>query len=230
MGPQIIGRPQPSGRVHLADQGRQAVTADVAQQARMFPDAGYADCHLDVCGEDPVDIDTFLLLHARVLGGRRRGALRFLRLRATGPSRLLGTGGSRRGPAGRGCLLPRTAGFRIRPRPATVLPAVLSGGALPGFRYVPGCNPAQGITVFPAEVNLVCLAIEAERPGLDVVRVAAYVTGEFYLSDSRHRRVPNRSVSIVSNPATRPGRGHAFPLPHAVKAVRGLQMNDSQMR
>src|SRR5258705_256412 len=179
----------------------------------MFPDAGYADCHLDVCGEDPVDIDAFLLLPARGPGGRCRGALRFLR-RATGLSRLLGTGGSRRGPACRGCLLPATP----------------LGGDLPGFRYVPGSNPAQGVTVFPAEINLVCLAIEPERPGLDVVRVAAYVTGDFYPSDSRHRLVPNRSVSIVSNPTTRLGRGHAFSLPHAGKAVRGVWMNGSQMR
>lgn len=43
----------------------------------MFPNAGYADCHLYVCREDPVDIDAFLLLPARGPGGRRRGAPAF---------------------------------------------------------------------------------------------------------------------------------------------------------
>src|SRR5581483_5619547 len=67
--------------------------------------------------------------------------------------------------------------------------------------------------VLRAQVDLIRLAIELERPGRDVLHVAAQITGERYPGDSRHRVVPNRSVVhlVARDRATRPGHGHACP-------------------
>ena len=73
-----------------------------------------------------------------------------------------------------------------------VVPGSLPGGDLPGIRYVPGCDLAQALAVFRAKVNLVDPAIEAERPGLDILRVTAHITDEHHLPDSRHQPYPNR--------------------------------------
>ncbi len=66
---------------------------------------------------------------------------------------------------------------------------------LPGFRYVPSGNLTQVFTVFGTKINLVRLAVESERRGLDVLRVAAHITGAHYLSNNRHRPYPNSSAS-----------------------------------
>jgi hypothetical protein len=76
-----------------------------------------------------------------------------------------------------------------------VAPLTLPGGDLPGLRRIPSYSLVQAVTVFRAEVNLVPLAIESERACLDVIRVAAQVTGEYLLSNGRHWTHPN----LVSN-------------------------------
>lgn len=73
------------------------------------------------------------------------------------------------------------------------------GGGCPGIRYVSGCGLAEALAVLRAKVNLVGLAIEPYRAGLDVFCLAADITGERYLSYSSHRSfIPAESSDGIS--------------------------------
>jgi hypothetical protein len=61
------------------------------------------------------------------------------------------------------------------------------------------------------------------------LRIAAHITGEHYLSDSRHQPAPNRSVRTCLEAIQLPVPATGMPArPHADKAVSRLRTNNSQ--
>jgi hypothetical protein len=86
------------------------------------------------------------------------------------------------------CPGPVTDGSGVSPgaRPAPVAAGYVRAGDCPGPRYVSDCGLAETVTILSAKVNLIHIAVEPHRAGLDVFCFPADITGERYLSKSSH--------------------------------------------